>query len=220
MLGDLLDNAGDLLDDGRYDAVLANLPYVADGAELPPEVAVYEPAGALFGGPDGLDLIRRLVALVAPRSEVSVLALEIGFDQADAVAALVAGAGFTSVSRLRDLAGHERVVVRSTLSVPAGTHTAAFERAIAAGGVVLFPSDTVYGLACDPFNAAAISWLYSLKGRSPAKAAAVMFFDLEVALAAVPELGEWTRGALRRLMPGAVTALCAESRGTFPACLR
>jgi release factor glutamine methyltransferase len=111
VLGDLLDNAGDLLDDGRYDAVLANLPYVADGAELPPEVAVHEPAGALFGGPDGLDLIRRLVALVAPRPEVSVLALEIGFDQADAVAALVARAGFTSVSRLRDLAGHERVVV-------------------------------------------------------------------------------------------------------------
>ena len=102
---------GDLLDHGRYDAVLANLPYVADGFSLPPEIAVYEPAFALFGGRDGLDLIRRLVALVAPRPLVSVLALEVGFDQADAVSALVAGAGFASVSRLRDLAGHERVIV-------------------------------------------------------------------------------------------------------------
>lgn len=102
------------------------------------------------------------------------------------------------------------------MSVPAGARTAAFERAIATGGVVLFPSDTVYGLACDPSNAAAISWLYSLKGRSPAKAAAVMFFDLDVALAAVPELGEWTRGALRRLMPGALTALVPNPAGRFP----
>ena len=58
---------GDLLDDRGYDAVLANLPYVADRAELPPEVAAYEPTAALFGGPDGLGPIRRLVALVAPR---------------------------------------------------------------------------------------------------------------------------------------------------------
>jgi release factor glutamine methyltransferase len=42
---------------------------------------------------------------------VSLVALEIGFDQADAVEALVRGAGFASVQRLHDLAGHERVVV-------------------------------------------------------------------------------------------------------------
>ncbi len=41
----------DLLDDGRYDAVLANLPYVPDGTVLAPEIAEYEPAGALFSGP-------------------------------------------------------------------------------------------------------------------------------------------------------------------------
>ena len=47
--------------DGAFDAVLANLPYVAEGAELPPEIARYEPACALFAGPDGLDVIRRLM---------------------------------------------------------------------------------------------------------------------------------------------------------------
>jgi release factor glutamine methyltransferase len=62
----------------------------------------------LFAGADGLDVIRRLV--VAARS-VPVLALEIGFDQADAVAELLVAAGFGSVERLRDLAGVERAIV-------------------------------------------------------------------------------------------------------------
>ena len=100
----------DLLDDGVYDAVLANLPYVADDSTLPPDIRNFEPASALFAGPDGLAVIRRLVAQVADRPDVKLLALEVGFDQAEAVSELVA-AGFPSVERLRDLAGHERVVV-------------------------------------------------------------------------------------------------------------
>jgi len=101
---------GDLLEGmpGHFDAVLANLPYVADGAELEPEIERYEPPGALFAGEDGLSVIRRLVALAA---RVPLVALEVGFDQAEAVAALLREAGFGSVQRLRDLAGHERVVV-------------------------------------------------------------------------------------------------------------
>jgi release factor glutamine methyltransferase len=100
----------DLLDglEPRFDAVLANLPYVASGAELPPEVARYEPPEALFAGPDGLDVIRRLVpAVVGTR----LVALEVGFDQARAVEELARGAGFSTVEVLHDLAGHERVVV-------------------------------------------------------------------------------------------------------------
>lgn len=94
----------DLLDDGEYDAVLANLPYVPAGVELQPEIAEYEPAAALFSGPDGLDLIRRLIARV---DGVPFVALEIGFGQEAAVADLLGG--HTEI--LRDLAGHERVVV-------------------------------------------------------------------------------------------------------------
>ena len=88
-------------------AVLAKLPYVATGAELPPDVARYEPAGALFAGEDGLDVIRRLVTQV---SEVPLVALEVGFDQARAVAEMLA-AHTDSIEIVRDLAGHERVVV-------------------------------------------------------------------------------------------------------------
>ena len=99
----------DLLDGvpARFDAVLANLPYVAAGADLPLDVERYEPAGALFAGPDGLDVIRRLVVQA---SEVPLIALEVGFDQARTVAALLAQRT-NSIEIVRDLAGHERVIV-------------------------------------------------------------------------------------------------------------
>ena len=63
-----------------------------------------------------------------------------------------------------------------------------FDECIASGGVALFPADTVYGLACDPENEAAVARLYALKGRPPDKPAAVMFFDRVQALSAVPGL--------------------------------
>jgi release factor glutamine methyltransferase len=94
--------------DVEFDAVLANLPYVAEDEVLAPEIAVYEPAPALFAGPAGLDLIGRLVEMAA---SVPLLGLEVGFDQAAAVDAMLRRAGWRSVDRLRDLAGHERVVV-------------------------------------------------------------------------------------------------------------
>jgi release factor glutamine methyltransferase len=90
----------------RFDAVLANLPYVAEGSDLPPDIAGYEPGLALFGGPDGLDPLRRLLPMVA---EVPLIALEVYL--AEAAASLLQDAGFGSVERLRDLAGLERVVV-------------------------------------------------------------------------------------------------------------
>jgi release factor glutamine methyltransferase len=102
-------------------AVLANLPYVADGAELEPDIVEYEPAGALFAGADGVDLVRRLVEQVAGGDGVpgvagrpSLVALEIGPEQAAEVSRLVGEAGFASVEVRRDLAGLERVVVGSS----------------------------------------------------------------------------------------------------------
>ena len=83
----------------------------------------------------------------------------------------------------------------------------AFERCMAVGGIAVFPSDTVYGLACDVANRVAVERLYALKGRPPARPAAVMFFSLERALRALPELGERTRAALERLLPGPVTVV-------------
>ena len=58
--------------------------------------------------------------------------------------------------------------------------------------------------------------LYRLKGRRPDKPAAVMFFALELALAALPELPARTRGALERLLPGGVTLLLPNPARRFP----
>ena len=91
----------------------------------------------------------------------------------------------------------------------------AFARSIAAGGVAVFPADTVYGLACDPDRAAAVERLYELKGRAADKPAAVMFFALEPALAALPELDPRTRAAAAALLPGGVTLLVPNPEHRF-----
>ena len=101
--------AGDLLvpvAGRRFDLVVANPPYVAEGEEVDPETA-FEPRGALFAGADGLALLRRLV----PEAPADLIALEIGHAQAEAVAGLLAAAGFGELRVERDLAGFDRVVL-------------------------------------------------------------------------------------------------------------
>jgi L-threonylcarbamoyladenylate synthase len=90
-----------------------------------------------------------------------------------------------------------------------------FERCMAVGGVAVFPADTVYGLACDPGSADAVARLYALKCRVPDKPAAVMFFAVDLALAALPELGRRTRVALDALLPGGVTLLLPNPARRF-----
>jgi L-threonylcarbamoyladenylate synthase len=97
-----------------------------------------------------------------------------------------------------------------------GGHARALEECVAAGGVAVFYADTVYGLACDPGNAAAVERLYALKGRPPRKPSAVMWFDRAAALAALPELGSATRALLERLLPGGISALVPNPAHRFP----
>jgi L-threonylcarbamoyladenylate synthase len=90
------------------------------------------------------------------------------------------------------------------------------EECLADGGVAVFPADTVYGLCCDPQNEQAVSRLYTLKGRATERPAAVMFFSLERALGALPELASGERAALEALLPGPVTVLLPNRRRCFP----
>jgi L-threonylcarbamoyladenylate synthase len=91
----------------------------------------------------------------------------------------------------------------------------AFERCIGRGGVAVFPADTVYGLACNPGSSGSVARMYALKGRARDRPAAVMFFELERALAALPQLGPKTVAALRRLLPGAITAVVPNPAGLY-----
>jgi L-threonylcarbamoyladenylate synthase len=92
----------------------------------------------------------------------------------------------------------------------------AFQSALLSDGVGLFPADTVYGLAADAESEQGVRKLYELKGRSERKPAAVMFFDLDRALAALPDLGARTRGALERLLPGPVTVVVPNPGRLYP----
>lgn len=106
----------DMLDEinGRYDVIVSNPPYIASDVvdELMPEVQEHEPRMALDGGADGLDLYRRLLAQAPERLlPGGLLAVEIGYDQREAVMELFREQGFTDVYCDRDLCGNDRVVM-------------------------------------------------------------------------------------------------------------
>jgi release factor glutamine methyltransferase len=97
----------------EFDAILSNPPYVADSARssLAPEILRHEPSEALFAGPDGLAAIRALLAQVAERGRVKMVALEVGAGQAETVSHMMGEAGFGSMRADLDLSGIERVVM-------------------------------------------------------------------------------------------------------------
>ncbi|HEY6589519.1 MAG TPA: peptide chain release factor N(5)-glutamine methyltransferase [Actinomycetota bacterium] len=98
---------------GRVDVLCANVPYVPSGAiaTLPTDVRDHEPRLALDGGPDGLDVLRRLVARaghwLAPGGG---LLCEIGEDQAETGVALLTAAGLVEVAVHPDLVGRDRIL--------------------------------------------------------------------------------------------------------------
>ncbi len=102
---------------GAFDLILCNPPYVEDTAKLDADVRDHEPASALFAGPEGLDdyrtLIPQLPALLAPGG---VAVIEIGHEQADAVAAIARRSGFTSMLR-RDLARRPRALILRSIDL-------------------------------------------------------------------------------------------------------
>ena len=106
---DLFDSVTD-----TFDVIVSNPPYIPTDviAGLMPEVAIYEPIGALDGKEDGLHFYRRIVKecheYLKPEGK---LLFEIGHDQGQAVSALMEDAGFKGVKVVKDLAGNDRVVI-------------------------------------------------------------------------------------------------------------
>jgi release factor glutamine methyltransferase len=109
--------AGDLLAPQagrpRLDMIVANLPYIPTAviATLPREVREFEPRAALDGGPDGLRALRRLVEAAPTALRVGGwIALEVGEEQAGALASLMGAEGFTDIAARHDFRGVERYV--------------------------------------------------------------------------------------------------------------
>jgi release factor glutamine methyltransferase len=109
--------AGDLLEPipetwRPLNLVVANPPYVAEDRleDLSESVQEFEPTEALMAGPDGLDVIRRLIPAARGALEPGGwLVFEFGYDQGDQVAELLEDAGFTSVEIHTDLGDRDRV---------------------------------------------------------------------------------------------------------------
>jgi L-threonylcarbamoyladenylate synthase len=96
----------------------------------------------------------------------------------------------------------------------------ALERTISDGGVAVFPSDGLYGLACDPLDAGAIARIHRLKGRDDGKPSAVMYFSPLAIRELVSGLGPRTKAAVSALLPGPVTLIIANPERRYPLACR
>ena len=97
----------------KFDIIVSNPPYIQSDTigELAPEVRVHEPRMALDGGDDGLDFYRRIIpGAVEHLVTGGMLFLEIGYDQADQVSALMEDAGYYEVRTIKDYGGNDRIV--------------------------------------------------------------------------------------------------------------
>lgn len=96
----------------------------------------------------------------------------------------------------------------------------ALERCVAGGGVAVFPSDGLYGLACDPLDAAAIAKVHRLKGRDDGKPSAVMYFSPLAIRELLTGLGPRTKAVASALLPGPVTLVVANPQRRYPLACR
>lgn len=88
--------------------------------------------------------------------------------------------------------------------------------ALRAGEVVVFPTDTVYGLAVSPYTAPPAQRLYALKGRPGAQPTALVAADVDLLLECVPELRGRSGTIVRALLPGPYTLVLPNPAGRYP----
>lgn len=96
----------------------------------------------------------------------------------------------------------------------------ALERCVSEGRVAVFPSDGLYGLACDPLDAGAIAKIHRLKGRDDGKPSAVMYFSPLAIRELVSGLGARTKAVVSALLPGPVTLVIANPQRRYPLACR
>ncbi len=94
------------------------------------------------------------------------------------------------------------------------------ERTIGSGGVVVFPADGLYGLACDPLNPAAVVRIHQLKGRDDRKSSAVMYFSPLALRELVAGLGTRAAAVVSALLPGPVTLIVDNPEERYPLACR
>jgi len=225
------------------DLVVANLPYIPIGDRecLTPEVR-HEPEGALFGGADGLDEIRRLLRQVITKGWESTILLEIDPRQVDTLGEFV-GAHMRGrkTTVIQDLSGRDRVVRLEAYN--RSIHSRARSEPINAGrrgspgpelpesdsstretavkvlradGVIAIPTDTVYGLIARYDSAPAVERIYRIKGRPEDKPLPILLgaaSDCERVALDLPTQG---LSLIERFWPGALTIIWKAKDSVLP----
>ena len=222
---------------GTFAVLVSNPPYIPDDVmrALPTEVANFEPHLALAGGSDGLDFFRRLLD-VAPKALVpgGMLAVELHEDALDDAATLARAQGcWKSVEVRQDLTRrprflvavlegelptkaprHEpkgRIVACEQESPTPGVLTDA-ERVLRAGGVVVMPTDSVYGIgaAATPGNPGHTR-IFDIKRRDLAQTLPLLVADPSELDRLAADVPAWARSLAERLWPGALTLVVRAS---------
>lgn len=222
-----------------FDLIVANLPYIPSH-EMPglmPDVRDYEPHLALDGGPDGADLIRRLLSEAQQRlASPGLLLLEIDPSQAEMLESLAQETWpVASVSVGRDLAGlsrwikvqrdEERRMTADTDDIvaapamvtrfltleeddlPASPAMDSAVEVLRSGQPLVFPTDTVYGIGCDLWSERAIAGLYAAKRRPSSMPIPVLVSGVEQVAQVARELPEAFAELVRRYWPGGLTLI-------------
>jgi L-threonylcarbamoyladenylate synthase len=96
----------------------------------------------------------------------------------------------------------------------------ALERCIASGGVAVFPSDGLYGLACDPLDEVAVERIHKIKGRDDGKPSAVLYFSPLAMRELLDGLGPRTAEVAGALLPGPVTLIVPNPDLRYPLACR
>lgn len=222
---------------GTFAVLVSNPPYIPDDVMriLPDEVAKFEPSLALAGGADGLDIYRRLLEL-APMALVpgGLMAVELHEDCLDAAAALAREQGvWASVEIRRDLTGRTRFIVArlaGELPVVAPKHQAAGRivecsqddpasevvadaaAVLREGGVVVMPTDSVYGIgaAATPNNPGHRR-IFDIKRRDLSQTLPLLVSDASELDRLAVDVPTWAHALADRLWPGALTLVLRAS---------
>lgn len=202
---------------GTVDLLISNPPYVADGDELPPVVADWEPAEALFAGPDGLDDLVQLI--VEGRRWLvggGMLVLECAPQQAQLLAALARRRGYDDVEVVSDLVGRPRALAARRPSDDASTDQRdRAAQALRAGSVVVAPTDTIPGLLARYDDEAAVRLVYATKRRPLDQPLPVLVSGPEQA-ARLVELPDRAIELAGEHWPGALTIVAPRRGGADP----
>jgi len=211
---------------GPFDLIVANLPYIDPETwpELQASIQKHEPRLALDGGPGGTALIERLIgALPSTLARPGLALLECDPRQAQALAVFAQQAlPDATIQVLRDLAGWDRLIrieraevtmkeARSeqydTEVLPADDPHAIAQAVstLERDGLVVFPTDTVYGVGCDLWSEPALERLYAAKGRPAELAIPVLVSGPEKVTAVARNLPDTFEELSRRFWPGGLT---------------